>query len=133
LAKNSRQGTLLGLLYSARQNCCEQELPRDLFATDIDETEAARQAQQEEIERQKAEAARIAQEEEAARAAEAQRIAQEKAEQEAAIRREEEERLEAERKAKAEEERRIKRENSLFGRLQKWGKKLAEDIVNGDD
>ena len=133
LAKNSRQGTLLGLLYSARQNCCEQELPRDLFATDIDVTEAARQAQQEEIERQKAEAARIAQEEEAARAAEAQRIAQEKAEQEAAIRREEEERLEAERKAKAEEERRIKRENSLFGRLQKWGKKLAEDIVNGDD
>lgn len=127
LAKNSRQGTLLGLLYSARQNCCEQEPPRDLFDTPTND--AARQAQQEEIERQKAEAARIAQEEEAARAAEAQRIAQEKAEQEAAIRREEEERLEAERKAKAEEERRRKRENSMLGRLQKW----AEELLNGDE
>ena len=118
---------MLGLLSSARQNCCEQEPPRDLF--DISTSEAARQAQQEEIERQKAEAARIAQEEEAARAAEAQRIAQEKAEQEAAIRREEEERLEAERKAKAEEERRRKRENSMLGRLQKW----AEELLNGDE
>ncbi|MBR5803097.1 MAG: cell division protein FtsA [Bacteroidaceae bacterium] len=122
LSKNSRQNTLLGLLYGARENCCEQAPPRDLFDPD-------RIAQQEEIERQKLEAARIAQEEEAARAAEAQRIAQEKAEQEAAIRREEEERQEAERRAKAEEERRRKRENSLFGRLQKW----TEDLLNGDE
>ena len=85
------------------------------------------------LEEQKAEAARIAQEEEAARAAEAQRIAQEKAEHEAAIRREEEERLAAERRAKVEEERRLRRENSLLGRLQKWGKKLADDIVNGEE
>ncbi len=133
LSKNSRQCSLLGLLAASRQNCCEQEAPRDLFDTSIADSEAERQAQQEEIERQKAEAARIAQEEEAARAAEAQRIAQEKAEQEAAIRREEEERLEAERKAKAEEERRRKRENSLFGRLQKFGKKLVDDIVNGEE
>lgn len=133
LAKNSRQCSLLGLLYSARLNCCEQELPRDLFDTEVINSEAVRQAQQEEIERQKAEAARIAQEEEAARAAEAQRIALEKAEQEAAIRREEEERLDAERRAQAEEERRRKRENSLFGRLQKLGKKLVDDIVNGEE
>lgn len=133
LSKNSRQGTLLGLLNSARENCCEQEVPRDLFEIDTTQTEAARQAQEEDFERQKAEALRIAQEEEAARAAEAQRIAQEKAEQEAAIRRAEEERLEAERRAKAEEQRRLRRENSLFGRLQKWGKKLADDIVNGEE
>ena len=93
------------------------------------DTEADRRAQQEEIERQKAEAARRAQEEEAERAAEAQRIAQEKAEQEAAIRREEEERQEAIRKAKAEEEKRRKRENSLLGRLQKW----ATDILNEEE
>ncbi|MBR3895402.1 MAG: cell division protein FtsA [Bacteroidaceae bacterium] len=129
LSKNSRQGTLLGLLNSARQNCCEQEPPRDLFDTAEKETEAARIAQQEEIERQKAEAARRAQEEEAERAAEAQRIAQEKAEQEAAIRREEEERQEAIRKAKAEEEKRRKRENSLLGRLQKW----ATEILNEEE
>ena len=113
LSKNSRQGTLLGLLNSARQNCCEQEPPRDLFDTAEKDTEAARRAQEEEAER----------------AAEAQRIAQEKAEQEAAIRREEEERQEAIRKAKAEEEKRRKRENSLLGRLQKW----ATDILNEEE
>lgn len=133
LVKNSRQGTLLGLLCSARENCCEQEPPKGLFDDDADQLEQERLEKEKLLEEQKAEAARIAQEEEAARAAEAQRIAQEKAEHEAAIRREEEERLEAERRAKAEEERRLRRENSLFGRLQKWGKKLADDIVNGEE
>ena len=31
LSKNSRLGTLLGLLSSARDNCCEIEIPSDLF------------------------------------------------------------------------------------------------------
>lgn len=133
LSKDSRRCTLLGLLSSARQNCCEQEPPRDLFDTPVEESEAERQAQAEELERQKAEAARIAREEEAARAAAAARIAQEKAEQEAAIRREEEQRLQAELQAQAEEERRRRRENSLLGRIERWGRKLANDIVNGED
>jgi cell division protein FtsA len=133
LVRNSRTCTLLGLLYSARENCREQTPPRDLFTEETSQTEAEQLQKEQELDRQKAEAARIAQEEEAARAAEAARIAQEKAEQEAALRREEEERLEAERRAKAAEEKRIRREKSLWGQLQKWGKKLAEDIVNGDE
>ena len=133
LVRNSRTCTLLGLLYSARENCREQTPPRDLFTEETSQTEAEQLQKEQELDRQKAKAARIAQEEEAARAAEAARIAQEKAEQEAALRREEEERLEAERRAKAAEEKRIRREKSLWGQLQKWGKKLAEDIVNGDE
>lgn len=135
LARNSRQCTLLGLLSSAREYCHEQELPRDLF--DITEPtpddDAARQAQEEELERQKAEAARLAKEAEEERAAEAARLAQEKARQEAAVRKAEEERLEAERLAKAEEERRLRKEKSILGRLQKIGQRIAREILDGEE
>ena len=130
--------TLLGLLHAAQENCREPEpIKGNLFDEDGESASASadkeRLEKEQLLEQQKAEAARIAQEQEAARAAELARIAQEKADQEAAERRAEEERLEAERQAKREEEKRRKRESSLFGRLQKWGKKLADDIVNGDE
>lgn len=138
LEKNARMNTLLGLLHAAQENCREPEpIKGNLFDEDgesaLASADSERLAKEQLLEQQKAEAARIAQEQEAARAAEVARIAQEKAEQEAAERRAEEERLEAERLARIEEEKRRKRESSLFGRLQKWGKKLADDIVNGDE
>lgn len=135
LARDSRQCTLLGLLNSAREYCHEQEVPRDLFdmPEPTPDDDAARQAQEEELERQKAEAARLAKEAEEERAAEAARLAQEKARQEAAVRKAEEERLEAERQARAEEERRLRHEKSLLGRLQKFGQKLAKEILDGEE
>lgn len=135
LARNSRQCTLLGLLSSAREYCHEQEVPRDLFdiTEPTEDEDAIRQAQAEELERQKAEAARLAKEAEEERAAEAARLAQEKAQQEAAIRKAEEERLEAERQARAEEEHRLRKEKSLFGRLQKLGQRLAREIIDGEE
>lgn len=132
LSRNGRSGTLLGLLYAARENCCEQEPLKDLFEEETDRLEKETL-----LEQQKAEAARIAREkaeqEEAERKAEEERIAREKAEQEEAEREAERQRLEAERKAKEEEARRIRRENSLFHRLKVYGTQIVKDILDDDD
>lgn len=133
LEKNARMNTILGLLYAAPENCREPEPIKDLFDENSAIDDSERLAKEQLLEQQKAEAARIAQQQEAARAAEVARIAQEKADQEAAEQREKEERQAAERRARIEEEKRRKRDESLFGRLRKWGQQITDKIVNEDE
>lgn len=138
LAKDGRTGTQLALLASARENCREVVVAKDLFPDPNEEEKRAEELRKkdEEIQRQKDEAARIAKEkaeqEAAERAAAAALAAKKKADEEAEQRRKEAE-AEAERlRAEKEEQERIKRENSLLNKLKRWGGKIVEDMMKED-
>ncbi len=143
LVRSGRMCTLLGLLASARESCRVEEVPASLFTDEglaavpqqaDDDVDAVREAL---LDEQKAEAERIARETEVreaeARAAEAARIASEKADREAKDRAAAAAIAAAQRKEEEERIRRERHEKSVWGRLQRFGRRLADDILNGDE
>lgn len=139
LARNGRMCSLLALLASSRENCRVEEVPKSLFPEEVQDSTSAPEPVDEEdlLEKQKEEAARIAREKEEReaedRAATAARIAQEKADREAEERAAAEAIAAAERKAAEAARRRERREKSLLGLIERFGRRLADDIWNGED
>ncbi len=130
LSHNGRHCTLLGMLASSELNCCEQEPIAPLFNDEgeasVTDVQQERQAKEEEIRKLQEEAALTAAKEQEAQAALLR-------EAELKKQRELEEELAAQQRAKLEAEKEEKRKNSLQNRLSRWGKKLIDDLINGED